>query len=152
MSAIYSPPMPLISVTHLRIRSLRFLPAFRFHAMRANSQLRGAVGFNAGAFLPERHRTFWTLSCWERAEDMRAYMKTGPHRTAMPKLMEWCDEASVVNWEQDGPTLPDWFEADRRMRLEGRPSKVRHPTPDHLGMTFAPPRELRGAAVSPRPR
>ena len=144
--------MPLISVTRLRIRSLRFLPAFGFHAMRANSQLRGAVGFEAGALLPDRRRTFWTLSCWELAEDIRAYMTTGPHRTAMPKLMQWCDEASVVNWEQEKPTLPDWLEADRRMRLEGRPSKVRYPTPEHLGMTFAAPSGLRGATVSRRPR
>jgi hypothetical protein len=142
--------MPLVSVTRLRIRSIVFLPAFAFHAVRANGQLRSAIGFQAGALLPDRHRTFWTLSLWERAEDMQAYIRTGPHKMAMPKLMKWCDEASVVRWEQDGSALPDWQEADRRMRSEGRPSKVRHPTAAHLAMTFASPARRGGAVVSPR--
>ena len=62
---------------------------------------------------------------------MRAFMLAGPHRRAMPKLLEWCDEASVVHWNQESPALPDWREAYRRMVEEGRPSKVNHPSPAH---------------------
>lgn len=38
----------------------------------------------------------------------------------MPKLPDWCDEASVTRWEQVGAELPTWAEAYRRMSAEGR--------------------------------
>jgi len=53
----------------------------------------------------------------------------------MPKLLDWCDEASVDHWTQDIPVAPDWLEADRRMRTEGRPSKVRNPSPSHRDLS-----------------
>ena len=81
---------------------------------------------------------------------MRAYITTGAHRVAMPKLMQWCDEASIVHWDQAAATLPSWTEAEARMRGEGRPSKVRHPTADHLAMTFAPARMGSGTRIAPR--
>jgi hypothetical protein len=31
---------------------------------------------------------------------MRAFMLSGAHQRAMPKLFNWCDEASVVHWNQ----------------------------------------------------
>jgi hypothetical protein len=57
----------------------------------------------------------------------------------MRSLLEWCDEASLVRWTQDGPELPSWQEAHRRLEEEGRPSKVNHPSPAHLAHTFPPP-------------
>ncbi|WP_299646173.1 hypothetical protein [uncultured Jannaschia sp.] len=54
----------------------------------------------------------------------------------MPKLARWCDQASVVHWTADA--APDWAEAERRMRREGRPSKVRHPSPRHAELAFDP--------------
>ncbi|MDT8758108.1 DUF3291 domain-containing protein [Sphingomonas psychrotolerans] len=141
--------MPFVSVTRLRIRSWRFLPLFLLHAARTERQARAATGFRAGSLLPDRHRTFWTLTIWDRAEDMRAYVRSGAHKRAMPKLMHWCDEASIVHWEQAGADMPGWPEADARMRVEGRPSKVRNPTADHLAMTYAPPRSGTGAPILP---
>lgn len=49
----------------------------------------------------------------------------------MPKLLHWCDEASVLHWQQDDPTVPDTPEAHRRVVAEGRLSKVLHPSPAH---------------------
>ena len=142
--------MPFISVTRLRVRRLRFLPAFFFHAGRAQRQLRGAAGFAGGALLPDRRWTFWTLTGWDDAASMRAYMLGGPHKAAMPRLMHWCDEASVVHWETDAPGLPGWDEAEARMRRDGRPSRLLHPGADHAAMAFAPMRPGRGAAIAPR--
>lgn len=142
--------MPFVSVTRLRIRSWRFLPAFFLHASRSNRQASAAPGFRGGALLPDRRWTFWTLTVWDSAEDMRAYIKTGAHKKAMPKLIHWCDEASIVHWEQSELTLPSWPEADARMRREGRASKVRNPTAAHLAMDFAPVRDGSGAAIQPR--
>jgi hypothetical protein len=80
---------------------------------------------------------------------MRAYMMSGAHRKAMPRLAHWCDEASVVHWEQTGGVLPSWTEAAERMRKDGRPSRVRHPSPHHEGLNFSPPRVTTAAPIAP---
>jgi hypothetical protein len=67
----------------------------------------------------------------------------------MPRLLNWCDEAALVHWEQPDARLPSWQEADRRMRQIGRTSKVRHPSSDHAAMSFAPPRVTLGGPIRP---
>ena len=86
--------MTVIGVTRLRVRSVRFLPAFAVHFLRTRSQVRQAAGFRGGSVLPDRHWTFWTMTAWDSQESMRRYMTTPPHRTTMPYLLDWCDEAS----------------------------------------------------------
>jgi len=142
--------MPFVSVTRLRLRSARFLPAFFFHTIRAQRQLSRSPGFRAGSLLPDAGRTFWTLSLWDSAEAMRGYMLGGAHRKAMPKLVGWCDEASVAHWETAEARLPDWREAEERMRREGRPSKVRYPSAEHEGLRFATPTGRTPVAIRPR--
>jgi hypothetical protein len=71
---------------------------------------------------------------------MRAYMTSGAHCTAMPRLIDWCDEASVAHWEQETEELPSWREVHRRMQSEGRRSKVRHPSPAHERFEIPVPR------------
>jgi hypothetical protein len=143
--------MPFVSVTRLRIRSWRFLPGFALHALRSQRQVRKAAGFRTGTLLPDRRWTFWTLTVWDTHEHMRAYMISGAHRVAMPKLLEWCDEASVVHWDSADQSIPPWPDADARMRSEGRPSKVRHPSPDHAAMSFPKPRAMATGVIKPNP-
>jgi hypothetical protein len=100
--------------------------------------------------LNDRRWAFWTLSVWDGQDSMRAYMTSGAHRAAMPKLLEWCDEASVVHWEQAEAGLPSWIEAEQRMRQDGRPSKVKHPSPDHQALAFAPPRTRQAVPIGRR--
>ena len=69
------------------------------------------------------------MTQWDSRESMRRYITTGAHMAAIPKLLHWCDEASLVHWDQPETALPTWAEADTRMRSEGRASKVRHPSP-----------------------
>lgn len=138
-----------VSVTRLRIHSIRFLPGFFLHAMRSRAQVRHAAGFREGSILADRERVFWTMTVWDDEAAMRAYMTSGAHRAAMPKLVRWCDEASVVHWSQPDPALPGWEEADRRMRGEGRPSKVRHPAPHHADLSYRPPRLTAAGPVTP---
>jgi len=139
--------MPFVSITRLRLRSLRFLPGFLFLTVRARTQVRHARGFQGGALLPDRRWTFWTMTVWDSQESMRAYILNGAHKAAMPKLLNWCDEASVVHWDQSDAGLPSWQEADRRMRQNGRISKVRHPSSDHAAMRFVPPRTTLGGPI-----
>lgn len=148
--------MPFVSVTRLRLRSIRFVPSFFLHAIGSLRQARRAPGFRGGSLLADRAWTFWTLTAWDDQASMRAYMLGGSHRAAMPRLVGWCDEASVAHWEQAEEALPSWSEADRRMREDGRPSKVRSPSPRHADLGYAPPRltrasEIRREAAPPRP-
>jgi hypothetical protein len=144
--------MPFVSLTRLRLRSIRFLPGFFFHAVRSQRQLRLAPGFLGGGLLSDSRRTFWTMSLWDHEASMRAFMTSGAHRAAMPRLMEWCDEASVAHWEREERGLPSWQEAEQRMRQMGRPSRLRHPSPAHASMSYDPPATHAGVAITPAAR
>ena len=135
--------MALISVTRLRLRSLRYFPPFVWYALTSARQAQRARGFLDGLLAGEKIRAFWTITAWSDEAAMRAYRNTDAHRRAMPKLLNWCDEASVVHWQQDDPDLPDMREASRRMVAEGRPSKVNHPSPAHAARQIAVPQPPR---------
>ncbi len=139
--------MPVVSVTRLRIRSWRFMPRFVIHTLGTTRQVRGSDGFLGGALLPDRRRAFWTMTLWDDDAAMKRYMTSGAHLRAMPLLLDWCDEASVVRWTQDTAVPPDWHEADRRMRADGRASKLRHPAPTHAAINYAAPRLSRNVAL-----
>ena len=141
--------MTFVSITRLRIRSWRFMPGFAVQAVGSQRQCRQASGFLNGSLLPDRKLTFWTMTLWRDQAAMRAYIVGGAHGKAMSKLQHWCDEASIVHWTQDADALPDWDEADRRMRTEGRPSKVRHPSAVHASLDYAAPRTAGAAAIRP---
>ena len=141
--------MPFISVTRLRVRSLWFMPGFAFYAIQARSQVRSAAGFQDGSLLADRNFTFWTMTAWDSEESMRRYMTAGAHKKAMPKLMDWCDEASMAHWEQSETVLPSWAEADRRMRADGRASKVRKPSPQHAALSYRAPRLTGAGPIRP---
>ena len=92
--------MPFISITRLRVRSVRFLPFFLLYTYRSLGQVKKSSGFQGGGLLADRSWTFWTMTAWDNQESMRRFMTSGSHKAAMPKLLDWCDEASVVHWER----------------------------------------------------
>ena len=145
----YKQAMAFVSITRLRIRSFRFMPLFIPYTLRSLRQVKRAPGFRGGSLLPDRNLVFWTMTTWDSEQSMRAYMLNGAHRKAMPHLLEWCDEASVVHWDRAEDGLPQWTEADQRMRREGRASKVRHPSPNHAALTFREPRLTDGGPIHP---
>jgi Domain of unknown function (DUF3291) len=141
--------MTFISLTRLRLRSIRFLPVFVVYTLRARAQATRAAGFQGGALLLDRSWTFWTMTAWADEASMRAYRNTGSHMAAMPRLLNWCDEASVAHWLQPDTTLPSWLEADKKMREIGRTSKVKHPSPHHEDLSYRPPRTEGGSTIKP---
>ena len=130
----------IISVTRLRLRSLRFLLPFIVYSFRSMRQVNRSPGNIAADAMRDQHGGFWTRSVWRDVESMRAFMTSRAHRQAMPKLLDWCDEAALVHWEQDTPALPEWDEAHRRLVTQGRRSKVRHPSPAHETLDVPVPR------------
>jgi heme-degrading monooxygenase HmoA len=138
--------MTFVSLTRLRIRSIRFLPLFALHAWRSLRQIKRARGFQTGALLTDRRWTFWTITVWDSEESMRQFMVSGSHKAAMPHLLEWCDEASVAHWTQ--AEVPSWMEAHKRMREGGRSSKVRNPSAQHSTLNFSEPRTTSGGKIT----
>lgn len=141
--------MAFVSVTRLRLRSVRFLPGLMLHSARAVRQIERAPGFRGGALLADRSWAFWTVTAWDGEDSMRSSLNGGPHRAAMPRVSGWCDEASVVSWHQPDEGLPTWDEADARMRREGRPTPLRHPSPRHGALTYRGPRPLAVTPIRP---
>jgi Domain of unknown function (DUF3291) len=135
--------MPFISITRLRVRSLFYLPAFLWRTTGSLRQSQRSRGFLGGRVTREARNTFWTVTAWDDDAAMNAFRTSGAHREVMPKLLDWCDEASVVHWIQPTAELPTWLEAHRRMVAEGRLSKVNHPSPAHLAKEIPAPRPSR---------
>lgn len=128
--------MAFNSITRLRLRSIFTLPAFLRDARASALQAGRSVGFISGALLLEGRMVSWTRTAWESEEAMKAYRDSDAHRAVMPKLVDWCDEASVAHWV--GEPVSDWDEIYRRMSAEGRLSRVRHPTEAHQAKRFTP--------------
>ena len=141
--------MYFVSITRLRLRSALFLPRFVFHTLKSIRQVRLSNGFKKGALLPDRRLTFWTMTVWDSQSNMRLYVSNGSHVEAMRHLMNWCDEASVVHWEQAHDLMPSWRDADLRMRREGRPSNVTAPSHHHSILSFDQVRPGRAMPISP---
>lgn len=129
-----------VSVTRLRVRSLRFLPLFFLRNYLAQRQVVRAPGFFGGRLLVDRRRTFWTLSVWENERAMKAFRGSGAHGAVMPRLLNWCDEASYAHWEPVSAEVPDWREAYEHLLKDGRLSRVENPSQDHQARRFTPPR------------
>jgi Domain of unknown function (DUF3291) len=115
------------------------MPAFIFSAVRTRAQALAASGNIAVNLKRGPRNAFWTCTAWDSEASMRAFMVAHPHGPAMRKLIEWCDEASVVHWTQDSAQLPSWTEAHQRMLREGRVSKVNHPSPAQIAYHIDPP-------------
>ncbi|HEY3785951.1 MAG TPA: DUF3291 domain-containing protein [Steroidobacteraceae bacterium] len=127
----------VISITRLRIRAWRFMPGFLVLAIRSAWQARQAPDNLCVSLLVDADRTYWTRTGWRTETALRAYMLAGPHRVAMTRLADWCDEAATVCWLQDEGPLPSWAETRQRMQREGRPSRLKHPSSAHEGFRIA---------------
>jgi hypothetical protein len=132
--------MALISVTRLRVRTWRYLPMFVLQTLRSARQASKAKGNLATKLLRDRGNAFWTTTSWSDAASMKAFMHAPPHGDVMRKLLDWCDEAALVHWTQDGLELPSWRDAHARLQREGRVSKVNHPSAAHTAFHIAAPR------------
>jgi Domain of unknown function (DUF3291) len=121
----------LVAITRLRLRSIRYLPAFVWYAQRSAHQARKSSGNLGVALRKTTGLTFWTLSVWQSDGDTAAYRRAPPHRDAMPKLQHWCDEASVAHWEQEGADMPAWDAATTRLGAAGKSLHVLHPSENH---------------------
>lgn len=142
--------MTFISVTRLRVRSPLFLPLFLWNVWLTTKQSTNTPGFLGGQLLRDANQTFWTITAWEEQAAMKIYRNSGAHRSVMPRIQDWCDEASVVHWRQEDCTLPNWDEVHRRMMAEGFPTRLAHASPAHLQRDIPKPSSSKGLVLRPK--
>jgi hypothetical protein len=142
----------LTSVTRLRVRSVRYLPPFMWETFLSQRQALRASGFLGGGLLLDSRRTFWTLTVWESERTMKAFRGAAPHARVMPRLVDWCDEASYAHWTPTGASVPSWPEAYEHLVADGRLSRVAHPSLAHDTKQFAQPRLRPLIALDLKPR
>lgn len=128
--------MVFVSGTRLHLRSWRFFPPFFLHANRSASQARAAEGNLRVKLHRDRQAGFWTCTLWRDEAAMRAFMMSGAHAKSMRHFANWADEACVVHWMQDTEQMPLWAELSRRMKAEGRASKLGYPSQAHERFAF----------------
>jgi heme-degrading monooxygenase HmoA len=119
-----------VSVTRLHLRSRRFLLPFLFYTWRSARQVKRSHGFRGGQIGNDAQSGNWTITVWDGEADMRAFRNADPHKTAMRKLLDWCDEASFAHYAADTDQLPSADIAYDCLRT-GKISKVNHPSPEH---------------------
>ncbi len=79
--------MPVVSVTRLRVRSLRYIAPFIFFSLRSARQAKAADGNLGVSLLNDANKAFWTCTVWTTEDAMRSFMLSGSHRKAMPRLL-----------------------------------------------------------------
>lgn len=131
--------MPLISVTRLRLRSIRFVPALLWHGRLVTREIIRVQGFLTGKLFVDAKLTVWTMTAWNDLTSMRAFRDTGAHKRVMPHLANWCSEATSVHWEQESDHLPDWERAYERLVREGRVIYVKKPSGNQRERRFPEP-------------
>jgi heme-degrading monooxygenase HmoA len=131
--------MPFIAVTRLRVRDAAFRDEFLAASFECAAQAEGAPGHLDADYLADADDAFWTVTAWASEQAMRDYVRSAPHRDAMPRLRQWCDEATTVSWEQATALLPGWDDAHGRITTAGRVSRVDEPSEAHADRAFPVP-------------
>ncbi len=130
--------MPFVSVTRLRVKSIRYLFSF----MKANEAsvkaLKISDGLLKGSELVDKKLTFWTITLWDSPDSMKKFRNSEAHRYAMQQLPYWCSEGSYHHWEQDADEFPDWQTVSARLFNEGKLTKVRNPSAAQITNQFPP--------------
>jgi hypothetical protein len=141
----------LVSVTRLQLRSVRFLLSFLRATRAIQRQMQSSDGFVAGTMNIEPLLAFWTMTVWRDEAAMRAFRNASTHLAAMPRLLDWCNEAAFAHWQQHDDRIPSPTLALERLDAGGHLSKVNYPSARHAaGGTTAARAPLRGLPIRPR--
>lgn len=146
---IEKPAQVFISVTRLRLKSPLYLPIFMWHNVLIIWQTINTPGFLSGKILQDSQQTFWTMTAWDEQAAMKIFRNSGAHRGVMPKIQDWCDQASVVHWRQAETSLPNWVEVHQRLITDGFLTKLTHPSPAHLERKIPAPKSTKALPLRP---
>ena len=93
-----------VSITGLRLKSIRHAPRFWWHAIHSMRQAQASPG-NISAQARTIQGVHHTLSAWIDEPSMRVYLRSGRHLGAM-KAFRQIATGSTVGFVAE--TVPDW--------------------------------------------
>lgn len=105
-----------VSVTGLKLKSLKYFALFWRHAIPSFKQAQQAPG-NLFCETKRRGPYQHTLTVWEDRKSMKAYVASGAHLKAMVVFGQIAD-GKTFGWETD--EMPDWSEALSRWDQEAK--------------------------------
>ncbi len=93
------------------------MPLFFFYTVQVKKQVASAQGvLGYSLFARPLRKRFWTLSAWENAEALQAFVQNPPHVCIMNALTPRMDKTRFVQWTVKGSQLPlRWDDALRRL-------------------------------------
>ena len=104
-------------LSYLPLKSYWRVVPFFLYTAQVMKQLASAQGLLGYSLLARPlSKRFWTLSAWENAEALQAFVQHPPHVRIMEALTPHMDKAKFVRWTLRGSQLPlQWDEALRRL-------------------------------------
>jgi hypothetical protein len=133
--------MPVIVVTRLRLKDPALLDEFFTDGVAAIEQAQKSEGNLGTDALAEAHNAWWSVSAWQDRQLMQAFVNSQPHLGITARLDHYCDEATFVDWEQDGAGLPDWQTSWRHLTADGKAAELTDASPANQARDFPPPVE-----------
>ena len=133
--------MPVIVVTRLRLKDPALLNEFFTDAVAAIEQAQKAQGNLGADALADANNAWWSVSSWADRRPMQAFVNSDPHLAISGRLDHYCDEATFVDWEQDGPDLPNWQTSWRHLTADGKVAELTDPSAANQTRNFPPPVE-----------
>jgi hypothetical protein len=131
--------MPVIVVTRLRLSDPALFGDFFAAAVAVTEQAQSSDGNLGADVLADANNVFWTCTAWQARAPMQAFIGTEPHLTTMTRLDDWCDEATFVDWEQDGAGLPDWQTGYAHLVADGQVASLTRASDAHQTRAFPAP-------------
>lgn len=104
-------------LSYLPLKSYWRVPPFFLYTAQVMKQLALAQGLLGYSLLARPlSKRFWTLSAWENAEALQAFVQHPPHVIIMAALAPHMEKTKFVRWTIRGSQLPlRWDDALRRL-------------------------------------
>ena len=80
-----------------------------FHASRSKKQAERSEGMIKSLVTAKFPYNFYTLSAWESVDNVKSYLKSEPHLSAIRVTRKIAESANTYRWESN--TFPTWSEA-----------------------------------------
>ncbi len=131
--------MSLLSVTRLKLKSPRYLPAFLINTERIAREIRTSEGFLQGQLMGTFNLSMWTMTLWNSEATLKKFYLSGTHQKIMGKLSEWSSEAASVHMEVNNHQLLIWNDVIAEICRTGYFATLQEPSLDHRNRIIQKP-------------
>jgi hypothetical protein len=129
----------IIVFTGLKLKDRTLFEEFFANAESVAEQASRSPGNFGSDFLADADQVYWTVTAQESRKALDTFVTAEPHRCVMARIDEWCEEASVVDWNQENAELPSRQEGYWRLIATGRQTRLSDPTDALATPTFPAP-------------